>query len=117
MAKTITLFLENDKGEEVEKVFHQPSRIKGKAARVGLRLGQKMESMASGIPGDDLIDEMLQYVAEYGYKNQFTADELEDGLDSRDFFQSLSEEVQAIISRTDGAEEGKSDSKKVTSQK
>lgn len=108
MTKSITLFMENDKGEEVEKTFYQPSRIKGKAARVGLKLGEKLEKAQGGIPEDSLIDEMLQYIAEYGYNEQFTADQLEDGLDARDLFQSLAAEVRAIINRTDDTAEGKS---------
>lgn len=115
MTKSITLFMENDKGEDVEKVFHQPSRIKGKAVRIGLLLGEKMEQIGKkDEEGNvlytelDVLDEMLQYVAEYGYNNKFTADELENGLDARDLFEALSEEVQAIIKRPDVAAEGKS---------
>ena len=116
MTKKITLYIENDQGEEVEKTFHQPARIKGKAARVGLQLGKKMESLENGMPGDDLIDEMLQFIAEYGYNAQFTADDLENGLDARDFFQALSGEVQAVLQRTDDEAKGKSDLKTVTSK-
>lgn len=108
MARSITLFLENDKGEEVEKTFHQPTRIKGKAARAALRVGKKMEGLKDKAPGDDLIDELLQFVAEYGYNNQFTADDLENGLDARDLFPTLSEELSAVMQRSNDDSKGKS---------
>lgn len=100
----IELFMENGNEEEL-KTFYQPSRIKGSAARVGLKLGAKMEEIEDGIPGDDILDEMLQYVAEYGYNNQFTAQELEDGLDARDLFIELSAQISGILNRHD--DEGK----------
>lgn len=96
----------DDNGEEL-KTFYQPSRIKGSAARVGLKIGRKMEELESGIPEDDLLDEMLQYIAEYGYNNQFTAQELEDGLDARDLFEELSRQIVGILNRQDDDSQGK----------
>ena len=81
------------------KTFYQPSRIKGSAARVGLKIGAKMESLEDGVPDDQLIDEMLQFIAEYSYNNQFTAQELEDGLDARDLFMELSTQIAGTLSR------------------
>ena len=99
MEKKIELVIEDKQGNEEVKTFYQPTRIKGSAARVGLRLGKKMEEIEGGVPDDSLIDEMLQYIAEYGYNNQFTAAELEDGLDSRDLFTELSEQISSIVTR------------------
>ena len=36
-----------------------------------------MEDLSDGTLQDEILDEMLQYVAEFGYNGQFTADELE----------------------------------------
>lgn len=95
MAKKITLIINDE-----EKTFSQPSRIKGRAARVGFKLAEKLENYDKGDTDysmDDLLDEMLQYVAEYAYNNQFTAEELEDGLDARDLFPQLSQELASIL--------------------
>lgn len=109
MTKKIELMIYADNKEEL-KTFYQPSRIKGKAARVGLKLGAKMEDLSDGDLQDEVLDEMLQYVAEFGYNGQFTADELENGLDARDLFEELSNQISSIVTRTDS--EGKSTSEK-----
>lgn len=109
MSKKIELIVNHETGET--KTFYQPSTIRGKAARVGIRLAKKLEAVdkEQTLPEDEMIDEMLQYIAEYGYNNQFTADELEDGIDSRDLFQTLGNEVGAILNRMgeDGDKPGK----------
>ena len=99
MTKKITLFIDGE-----EKVFHQPERIKGSEARVGLKLGKRLEGLEDGIPGAELLDDMLQYISEYGYDKQFTAQELEDGLDARDLFEELGMQINGILTRDDDPE-------------
>ena len=108
MSKKIELIVNHETGET--KTFYQPSTIRGKAARIGIKLARKLESVedSSGLPEDETIDEMLQYIAEYGYDKQFTADELEDGLDARDLFKTLGNEVAAILNRMEDDQPGKS---------
>lgn len=101
MAKNLKIDLVMDDNGEETKTFYQPVRIKGSAARVGLKIAKKMEEIENGIPDDEFLDEMLQYIAEYGYNNQFTAQELEDGLDARDLFEELSKQVAGILNRQD----------------
>lgn len=101
MTKKIELIIDHETGET--KTYHQPATIKGSAARVGLKIARKMEEVEGGIPDDELLDEMLQYVAEYAYSNQFSASELEDGLDARDLFTELSTQIGSMMSRTTDA--------------
>ena len=101
MTKKIELVIDHKTGEK--KTYHQPAFIKGSAARVGLKLGTKMDNLDGNVPDDELLDEMLQYVAEYGYENQFSASELEDGLDSRELFEELSEQISSILTRDNDA--------------
>lgn len=108
MAKSITLFMDDGKGGEVEKTFHQPTRIKGSVLKEAFKIDEKMlESRDSG-PTIELLDEMYQFVAEYAYNNQFTASEYEDGMDARDILEETQNQIASVISRSQGGSSGKS---------
>ncbi|AQL56415.1 phage tail assembly chaperone G [Abyssicoccus albus] len=94
MTRQITLFINDE-----EKTFSQPLRIKGSAVRKGVALMKKFESTGEEIPDESILLDMYQYIAEYGYNNQFTAEEYEDGLDSRDIMRVTLEEMDAVMVR------------------
>lgn len=107
MTKSITLFMDDGNGEEIEKTFHQPTRIKGSVLKEALKIDKKMKDSGEDGLTIEVLDEMYQFVAEYGYNNQFTASEYEDGLDVRDIIEETQSQIEAVITRGQAKNEGK----------
>lgn len=107
MAETVTLFMDDGNGGEVEKTFHQPTRIKGSVLKEALKMDQRMKNSKEE-DMIDLLDEMYQFVAEYAFNNQFTASEYEDGSDSRDLLEQTQKLIGSVIERGQGEPSGKS---------
>lgn len=97
MAKALVL---NINGEE--KKFHKKGGFTGKQARKGTRLAMKMGAYGSKTDSmtieeiekfDDVLDQIEVMIVEDLYDNQFTVEELQDGLDGDNYFETIIGEV------------------------
>lgn len=68
-----------------EKVYTTPERLSGKLFRVAIDIAERIES--SELIAEE-IDELLEFVCD-SFGNQFTTDELEEGIDPRDLMQTV----------------------------
>lgn len=84
-SKSLTL-VEDVNGEKLEtKTYQYPFFVKGIYTKKAIELGAELEVNEYGVTLD-LFDRLTNYVSEL-YGKQFTAEELTDGIDSREIVQ------------------------------
>ncbi|MBU0437039.1 hypothetical protein AABD41_15120 [Staphylococcus pseudoxylosus] len=97
MAKALVL---NINGED--KKFYKAGSFTGKQARKGTRLSMRMSALSTNPEGlnieqaekfEETLDQIEKMVVEDLYDNQFTVDELQDGIDGDKYFETLITEV------------------------
>lgn len=99
MTKKIELVIDHKEG--TTKTFHQPTFLKGSIVREGVKLGNEMNN-ADDVDGD-MIDKLCKFVADRLYDEQFTADELLDGIDAREVIPTLAGELSSIFGDVQGS--------------
>src|SRR5699024_12331541 len=103
MTKKIELVIDHKEG--TKKTFHQPTFLKGSIVREGVKLGNEMNN-ADDVDGD-MIDKLCKFVADRLYDEQFTADELLDGIDAREVIPTLAGGLRRIVGVVAGSEKRK----------
>lgn len=97
MAKALVL---NINGEE--KKFHKKGGFTGKQARKGTRLAMMVGAYGSKQDGitleeaekfDDVLEQVETMIVQDLYDNQFTVDELQEGIDGDEYFETIIGEV------------------------
>ncbi|WP_241475487.1 phage tail assembly chaperone G [Priestia flexa] len=94
---TITLVKEVKEGEIVEKTYLTPVFIPFSVVYQALDLSAEMQK-AKGNDEKQLIDKLIDFVAKDVYKNQFTKDELINGLHAPNAVQALQDQILFIAS-------------------
>ncbi|MCU7557254.1 phage tail assembly chaperone G [Macrococcus capreoli] len=92
--RKITLVTDAEKGTEKEftSIF-----TKGSLAMRALKIGKAFEELPEGTTPDiALIDELADVVAS-SYNDQFTKDEMIDGIDAPVLFETLMDQLQSIF--------------------
>src|SRR5699024_6170816 len=105
--KKIELVIDHKEG--TKKTFHQPTFLKGSIVREGGKLGNEMNN-ADDDDGD-MIDKLCKLVADRLYDEQFTADELLDGIDAREVIPTLAGELSSIFGNVRGSGKSTKDNK------
>lgn len=97
MAKALVL---NINGEE--KKFYKKGSFTGRQARKGTRLAMTMSAYASKTAEmtieevekfDETLDQIEKMIVEDLYNNQFTVEDLQDGIDGDKYFETIIGEV------------------------
>ncbi|NHM92480.1 MULTISPECIES: hypothetical protein [Staphylococcus] len=97
MAKALVLEINGE-----NKKFYKKGSFKGRQARKGSRLAMLVSTYAKKTDGltfeevekfDETIDQVEKMIVEDLYDNQFTVDELQDGVDGDKYFQVIMGEV------------------------
>ncbi|MCE5003199.1 phage tail assembly chaperone G [Staphylococcus pseudoxylosus] len=90
----------NINGEE--KKFYKQGGFTGKQARKGTRLSMRMSALSTNPEGlsieqadkfEETLDQIEKMIVEDLYNNQFTVDELQDGVDGEKYFETIITEV------------------------
>src|SRR5699024_4756782 len=99
MTKKIELVIDHKEG--TKKTFHQTTFLKGSMVRACVKRGNEMNN-AEDVDGD-MIDQLCKFVADRLYDEQFTADELLDGIDAREVIPTLAGELSSIFGDVQGS--------------
>lgn len=100
MAKTqrkITLFL-NDKEQTFYSKFASARNV-FKAQDLMLKMEGFENSEENTMTEKEIFDEVLDFLAKDIYHNQFTADDMLDGLDSADFIEEVQIQLMMVMTR------------------
>lgn len=98
MANKINLVI-NAETEEV-KTYLQPAFIKGSVIREGIKIGKQLDNEDD--INEDIIDQLALFVSSKLYNNQFTADELIDGIDARKLIEELMSQLTTVFGEISG---------------
>ena len=109
MAKQIDLVLDFE--TEETKTFYQPKHIKGSAALEALTIGREMDKKGADIDGSD-IERIADFVAKYLYNEQFTREQLIDGIHAPRLTMTLMEQLRSVIMGDDTGDENFTKAKK-----
>jgi len=95
--RKITLFL-NDKEETFYSKFASARNV-FKAQDLMLKMESFENSEDNKMTEKEIFDEVLDFLAKDIYHNQFTADDMLDGLDSADFIEEVQTQLMMVMTR------------------
>lgn len=99
MAKSIKLVVDFKTGETKE--FFQTPFIKGSVALEGLTIGKEMDSKGDNIEQSD-IEKVASFVAKKVYNEEFTSDQLIDGLHAPKLFKEVMSQLASVLGDESG---------------
>src|SRR5699024_5410869 len=99
MTKKIELVIDHKEG--TKNTFHHPTFLKCSIVREGVKLCNEMNN--TDYVDVNMIDKLCKFVADRLYDEQFTADELLDGIDAREVIPTLAGELSSIFGDVQGS--------------
>lgn len=99
----LTVGYDEDKEKAKTKTYYTPPMMSGRLFRSSLEMSKEIDESKDDFEN---LDKLLNFVAVEVYNNQFTVEELEDGLPPYDLVKELQEQV-FFVARGEQSEDTK----------